>query len=113
MAYQTGQKYLSGHRVIERSGHFSDSPQVRQIINSTAPPVNGVFKKSFDAPMIQWLDRQIGRLRGSPSIDETRDKSSAESIVDIYHGHVGCAAIEHREQGRDPPERTSISHAGG
>jgi hypothetical protein len=46
------------------------------------------------------------------TINETRDKPCAKSVVDIYHRHIGSTGVQHTKKRRDTSKRCSISDAG-
>src|SRR5215213_3980917 len=46
------------------------------------------------------------------TIDEARDKSCAEAVVNVHHGHVRRAGVQHTQQRRDTSKRCPITDAG-
>src|SRR6185369_3390568 len=64
---------------------------------------------------IRWREQPTAGLFNGhrpATIDEARDKSCAEAVVDIHHSHVRRAGVQHTEQRRDPSKRCAIPDAG-
>src|SRR5690349_9142113 len=51
-----------------------------------------------------------GRLPAT--VYQTRDKARSEAVVDIDHGHIRCARVQHAEQCRYPTKGCAVSDTG-
>ena len=63
----------------------------------------------------------VGSRGGTPGtpflssgpVDQAGHVASSETVVDVHHGHVAGAAVEHPQQGRQAMKARAVADAGG
>src|SRR5579863_732546 len=115
-------------RVPKRAavGHGSDVNHARRhhpcILADVEMGTSGSFKVYPDAELTvvsailprdgQSPDRSRKSGQSQP-VDDARQVSGAEAVVNVDHGDVGRATVHHAHERRETPETRAVADAGG
>ena len=65
------------------------------------------FRLAMAEPVV--FIRRLQRVSNRKQVDDRGNISGTEAVVDIDHGHTGCAGVQHPEQRRQSVEAGAVA----